>query len=157
MNQTEENVKNILKEVDLDMLQFHGNEKYDFCRQFDKPFFNSISIEDTNISSYDNNCSNFIIDTSFNNHTGGTGKLFDWSLLYKKKKLSYILKNKNYLFVGGLNVDNIKNLIDEYHPKGLDVSSGLEYNTGKKDINLMRKFVEIVRNHDLSFYDKKEL
>ena len=67
--------------------------------------------------------------------------------------MSNILKNKDYLVAGGLNIDNIKTLLTKYNPAGLDLSSGLEYNIGKKDINLMERFVNIVRRHDKSSYE----
>ncbi len=55
------------------------------------------------------------------------------------------LRDNNYFIAGGLNPDNIKNLIIKYQPKGLDVSSGIEHSVGKKDFNLMKKFIENVR------------
>ena len=39
----------------------------------------------------------FIIDTSIDGSSGGTGKTFDWSLLESNGILSNILKNKDYL------------------------------------------------------------
>ena len=153
MNQSYDDVAKILKSINLDVLQFHGKEDKEFCSQFNKPFFKTIGVNDNNIEFYDESIEKFIIDTSINGSSGGTGKTFDWSLLESSGKLSNILKNKDYLVAGGLNIDNIKTLLAKYNPRGLDLSSGLEYNIGKKDINLMERFVNIVRRHDKSSYE----
>ena len=157
MNQSYDDINQIIKSINLDIIQFHGNEDKAFCSQFKKPFFKTISVDDKNVSSYDESIDNFIIDTSINGISGGTGKVFDWSLLESNGKLSNILKNKDYLVAGGLNIDNIKTLLTKYNPAGLDLSSGLEYNIGKKDIYLMERFVNIVRKYDLTFNDEEKL
>ena len=153
MNQSYDDIAKILKSVNLDILQFHGKEDKEFCLQFNKPFFKTIGVNDSNIEFYDESIEKFIIDTSIDGSSGGTGKTFDWSLLKSSTKLSNIIKNKDYLVAGGLNIDNIKTLLAKYNPAGLDLSSGLEYEIGKKDINLMEQFVNIVRRHDKSSYE----
>ena len=153
MNQSYDDIAMILKSINLDVLQFHGKEDKEFCSQFNKPFFKTIGVNDNNIEFYDESIEKFIIDTSIDGSSGGTGKTFDWSLLESSGKLSNILKNKDYLVAGGLNIDNIKTLLTKYNHAGLDLSSGLEYNIGKKDINLMERFVNIVRRHDKSSYE----
>ena len=153
INQSYDDIAKILKSINLDVLQFHGKEDKEFCLQFNKPFFKTIGVNDNSIEFYDESIEKFIIDTSVDGISGGTGKTFDWSLLESSRKLSNILKNKDYLVAGGLNIDNIKTLLTKYNPAGLDLSSGLEYNIGKKDINLMERFVNIVRRHDKSSYE----
>ena len=153
MNQSYDDITKILKSINLDVLQFHGKEDKEFCLQFNKPFFKTIGVNDNSIEFYDESIEKFIIDTSIDGSSGGTGKTFDWSLLKSSTKLSNIIKNKDYLVAGGLNIDNIKTLLTKYNPAGLDLSSGLEYNIGKKDINLMERFVNIVRRHDKSSYE----
>ena len=55
---------------------------------------------------------------------------------------------------GGLNPSNIKDLISNYNPSGIDVSSGLESSIGKKDHLLMKKLIENVRISQLDYYEK---
>ncbi len=48
---------------------------------------------------------------------------------------------ENLIIAGGLTPKNIKKIIDEFKPSGVDVSSGVEIN-GKKNYNLMKEFIE---------------
>jgi phosphoribosylanthranilate isomerase len=49
------------------------------------------------------------------------------------------------IVAGGLNQDNVCRVIKEINPFGVDISSGVEKN-GVKDFQLMRDFIETVRN-----------
>ena len=46
MDQSESYIQNIIDNVHLDILQFHGNETLDFCKKFDKPFIKTLHIND---------------------------------------------------------------------------------------------------------------
>ena len=49
------------------------------------------------------------------------------------------------IVAGGLNQDNVCQVIKEINPFGVDISSGVEKN-GVKDFQLMRAFIETIRN-----------
>lgn len=70
---------------------------------------------------------------------GGTGEgmSFNWKLIGEMKR--------PYILAGGLTADNVLEAIKTLHPGGVDVSSGIEKD-GKKDPNLMRRFVEEVNS-----------
>lgn len=69
----------------------------------------------------------------------GSGETFDWNKLKEIRR--------PYILAGGLGPDNAKSAIENIHPYGLDVSSGVE--TDKlKDIEKMKRFVGIVRETD---------
>ena len=159
MNQTKDFVNNIINNISIDFLQFHGNESEEFCKSFNKKYFKTVSVNNNEIN-YDikhrNSASAFIIDNSKDNSSSGIGKTFDWSILESNINLIE-LKNNNYFIAGGLSPDNIKNLIIKYRPKGLDVSSGIEHSIGKKDFNLMKKFIENVRISEKESYEKNKL
>ena len=70
---------------------------------------------------------------------GGTGKVFDWNLIQTT--------NRNFFVAGGLNIENIHSAIHLIQPKGIDVSSGIEKEPGIKDIDKMKKFIQIVRSY----------
>ena len=148
MNQPENYIQNIVDNVHLDLLQFHGNEDLDFCRKFDKPFIKTLHMSDKLLDfnlDFQKYINHFLIDTTFNNMHGGTGKKFNWKLLSNDPTISHIIKKNSCFIAGGLNADNIGNLISTYKPYGVDVSSGLESRVGKKDHLLMKKFLENVR------------
>ena len=148
MDQSESYIKNIVDNVNLDILQFHGNETLEFCRKFNKPFIKTLHINDKLLDfnlDFQKYINHFLIDTTFNNMHGGTGKSFNWELLSNDPTISHLIKNNPCFIAGGLNADNVGNLISAYKPYGVDVSSGLESSVGKKDHLLMKKFLENVR------------
>ncbi len=82
----------------------------------------------------------FITDT-FDPATGAegaTGKTHDWSISKKLVDISH----KPVIIAGGLNPSNVKNAIFEIRPAGVDVHTGVESKDGRKDYNLVKKFVE---------------
>lgn len=50
------------------------------------------------------------------------------------------------ILAGGLTVQNVRATIEKYHPFGVDVSSGVESVKGKKDFELMQRFIAEVRD-----------
>ena len=65
---------------------------------------------------------------------GGNGLSFDWNLLKGKGGL--------FMLSGGLTPDNVAEAIRLTRAPTVDVSSGVESLPGKKDISLIRKFIE---------------
>lgn len=70
---------------------------------------------------------------------GGNGMAFDWSLMAPVKgQMSYMLS-------GGLTPDNVADAISETGAALVDVSSGVETAPGKKDPELIRRFLAAVK------------
>lgn len=67
---------------------------------------------------------------------GGTGEVFDWSLLDKI--------NRPYFLAGGLTPQNVESALGRLQPYGVDASSSLETG-GYKDKDKMAAFVKAVR------------
>jgi phosphoribosylanthranilate isomerase len=157
MNQSKDDIEDVIKNLDFNILQFHGHESVDFCNFFKKPFIKTFHIEnqklniDINFIKY---AHAFLLDTSSGNSYGGTGKTFDWEILNENKFCNDTDLSLPYLTAGGLNPSNIKDLISKYGPPGVDVSSGIESSVGKKDHLLMKKFIENVRISELENYEK---
>ena len=72
---------------------------------------------------------------------GGTGKVFDWSLIPEEIVHQAVLS-------GGLNVQNVTDAVRSLRPHAVDVSSGIESSEGVKDAALMQAFVHAVRAGD---------
>ena len=70
---------------------------------------------------------------------GGTGKAFNWEVIDDYQAAAAQLNVPLYV-AGGLNPDNVQELLAAYAPSGLDVSSGVETD-GVKDIEKIRLFV----------------
>ena len=154
VNLRPQEVNDIADYCKLDWVQLSGNETWEYCWLIKKPIIKAIkidpSIEDNGI------CENlvygqqffsgekliFILDTKMGGIFGGSGKTFDWSLI---PDLSNELP---VLVAGGLNPENVSSLIDQKHPWGVDVSSGVETD-GLKDPSLITAFVKEIRKNDL--------
>ncbi|MBU7216287.1 phosphoribosylanthranilate isomerase [Staphylococcus gallinarum] len=79
----------------------------------------------------------FIIDTPSEDF-GGTGKVYDWSIL---KSLSDI----EFLIAGGINLENIKKIEQlNLNHVGYDIASGIETD-GVKDSEKMYEIIEYVK------------
>ena len=143
VDQKNDEVLEIAEEAGLDILQFHGSESAGYCMYFSPRFkvMKAFSIKDRmsfkGVNKY--NTDYYLFDTHVEGLVGGTGKSFDWDLL----KDMHILKS--FFVSGGLNASNVGRAIGEFTPYGVDASSSLEISPGKKDMGLVKKFIEEAR------------
>jgi len=143
VDQKTDEVLEIAEEAGLDILQFHGSESAGYCMYFSPRFkvMKAFRIKDRmsfkGMNKY--NTDYYLFDTHVEGSAGGTGKSFDWNLL----KDIHILKS--FFVSGGLNASNVGKAIGEFTPYGVDASSSLEIAPGKKDMGLVKKFIEEVR------------
>jgi phosphoribosylanthranilate isomerase len=87
--------------------------------------------------------SGVLIDSSNDQRRGGTGEKFDWE---RVQPWAGIINSISKLIVaGGLRPSNVQEAIHLLHPWGVDVSSGVEREPGKKDPRKVRAFVQAVR------------
>jgi len=131
-------IDEVLCEVPLDTLQFHGDETPVECAQYAMPFIKALRVnQDTNIvqmASEYHQASGLLLD-AFNKDTyGGTGESFDWSLAKVDIELPIIL-------AGGLNPNTVADAISQVNPYAVDVSSGVESAIGIKDIEKIKQFI----------------
>jgi phosphoribosylanthranilate isomerase len=68
--------------------------------------------------------------------TPGSGETYDWSVI------ATMPKGVRYVVSGGLHADNVAEAIDLVRPFGVDVSSGVEREPGRKDATKVRRFVQ---------------
>ena len=131
-------IDEVLCEVPLDTLQFHGDESVLDCTQYQMPFIKSIRVKpETNVKEIAENFSSasaLLLDSFSHSSYGGTGESFDWSLACVKIYLPIIL-------AGGLNVDNVSDAIKQVNPYAVDASSGVESAPGVKDIDKIEAFI----------------
>ena len=132
-------IDEVLCEVPLDTLQFHGDESVVECTQYAMPFIKALRVnQETNITQMADDyhqASGLLLD-AFNKDTyGGTGESFDWSLAKVDIDLPIIL-------AGGLNPNTVADAVSQVNPYAVDVSSGVESEPGIKDIDKIRKFIQ---------------
>lgn len=90
--------------------------------------------------------SGVLLDSSSAQKRGGTGEAFDWE---RVQPWAGIINSISKLIVaGGLSAVNVQEAIHLLHPWGVDVSTGVEREPGKKDPRKIRAFVQAVRAMD---------
>jgi phosphoribosylanthranilate isomerase len=90
--------------------------------------------------------SGVLLDSSTARKRGGTGRPFDWESV---QPWAGVINSISKLVVaGGLNSENVQEAIHVLHPWGVDVSTGVEREPGKKDAKKICAFVQAVRAAD---------
>ena len=138
VNPSVEEVAKITTCIENPILQFHGDEEDSFCQQFNKSFWKTIRVKDSQslIKIDDFPSADAILLETFSKDTyGGTGKVFDWSLLEK------ISLERKFVLAGGINSENIKEAVS-MNPWCIDVNSGVESSLALKDTTLMNKIIK---------------
>lgn len=139
-------IKAVLATVRLDLLQFHGDEPPQQCRQYGLPYMKAIRVKaDTNLLQYAAEYSDaqaLLLDAYAEGVAGGTGQVFDWSLIPENLPLPIVL-------AGGLNAGNVSAAIQQVHPYAVDVSGGVEVTKGIKDADKIAAFMRGVEDATL--------
>ena len=142
----EEEVNKVLETNRIDLLQFHGSESAQYCESFGLPYMkafrvNADNYREQNFASYES-AQMILLDSYSELNPGGTGKVFDWRIGRKIK----VMTEMNIVVAGGLSPDNVKAAIEQIHPFGIDVSSGVEQDYGIKDLTKVSAFIEGARS-----------
>jgi phosphoribosylanthranilate isomerase len=134
-------IKEVISNVKLDLLQFHGDETPTECASYSLPFIKAIRVKpDTNLVQYAQDFSfakALLLDAYTEGMAGGTGHVFDWNLIPKQLTKSVIL-------AGGLTADNVADAIVQTNPYAVDVSGGVELSKGIKDAAKIAAFMRQV-------------
>jgi phosphoribosylanthranilate isomerase len=143
VNPTRDEVSKVLSQVNLDMLQFHGDELAEMCEQYNLPYLKAIRVKsDTNLVQYANEyrtAKALLLDAYSDAAYGGTGLTFDWALV--PRDLS-----KPVVLAGGLSAENVGAAIAQVNPYAVDVSGGVEQTKGIKDAAKIAAFMRAVEN-----------
>ncbi|HJV44548.1 MAG TPA: phosphoribosylanthranilate isomerase [Bacillota bacterium] len=159
VNPTMDEIRNVLQQAELDIIQLHGEESPTFCSEVCHSFGVRIikafhvGKEDgidlrTTLDSYKEVIDYLLLDTYDPSEAGGTGRAFRWEVLgtYYEWCNEHNIK---LIVAGGLHKDNIVSLLDNWPLHGIDISSGIETD-GQKDRTKMIEFMERVKGNDRS-------
>ena len=149
-NAEQKTIEDMLNAVNINYLQFHGEETEAFCNQFGVPYIKAIPMQNnpnlqTMITEFSASANALLFDSHSAGASGGSGNVFDWNQLPDNLDIPMIV-------AGGLTPDNVSDLIMQAHPYGVDVSSGIEANKGIKDAQLMQQFIDSVVRADQHRY-----
>ncbi len=123
-------VERVLAQVPLDLLQFHGEETPEFCARFEVPYLKAArvraGVDLLQYARHYGTARGLLLDAFAEGAHGGTGTVFDWSLIPRELPCPVILS-------GGLTPANVAEAIRRVRPWAVDVSSGVEASPGIKD------------------------
>jgi phosphoribosylanthranilate isomerase len=149
LNETVEQIRKTVMEVDLSGIQLHGNESVsEVCSELSEERRNSLRI----IKSIKVR-EGFEKDLDAEMAAGGTvyawlfdpgagsGKTFEW----RTARIQLGERSGRFILAGGLNPQNVKEAVKTFGPWGVDVVSGVEKEPGRKDHDKLQAFVAAVR------------
>jgi phosphoribosylanthranilate isomerase len=84
-----------------------------------------------------------LIDSKVGAAMGGTGVAFDWGAA--REVFAAAPGGMRLIVAGGLRAENVAQAIAELEPWGVDVSSGVEAEVGRKDTALVARFIANAR------------
>ena len=131
-----------IEKYDLDLIQLHGNETPEFCKNLKQDKIEIIKVfsvdddfEFNILEKYEQVCDYFLFDTKGKLH-GGNGITFNWKILdkYKSKKL--------LILSGGIGITEIEKIKTMSLPIfAIDINSKFEIEPGLKNTNLLQQFI----------------
>ena len=138
VNAEEAFVHQALTECMLNILQFHGDETPEECSRYPVMTLKAFRVqgEETlaQLEAYPS--AGYLLDAYVKDALGGTGATFNWDLAVRAQKFG-----KPIFLAGGLTPGNVAEAVRKVQPFGVDVSSGVEIEPGRKDAEQMRTFV----------------
>jgi phosphoribosylanthranilate isomerase len=143
VNEKADEIKRIMDCCALDMIQLHGDETPDFCRQFPSSIIiKALALRNDGDVNFALNyhVAAILIDSRHAGLYGGTGKKANWDLACRVKE------NNPLILSGGLNAENITEAMQTVTPAALDINSGVEASPGKKDHKKLAKIFDIIRS-----------
>ncbi len=136
----------------LDVVQLHGDETPEYCKalqdsgyQVWKVFAVGDTMNHQKMEKYLPFIDAFLFD-SLSPERGGSGKRFDWQLLY-----DYPFEHPFYLS-GGIGPEDVQTILKLQIPylEGIDLNSRFETSAGIKNIQTLKIFIDEIRSTSLS-------
>ena len=152
VNETINNIQDVLQDCELDLAQLHGDETPELVAQLAPRAYKALRGLDDEIERYiQNGAPACLVDAAVKDAYGGTGHTANWS------KAAVLARRHPIFLAGGLNPKNVAEAIHLVRPWGVDVASGVESAPGVKDDGKMRAFVRNVRSTDASFSHRERI
>ncbi|KPN74123.1 phosphoribosylanthranilate isomerase [Neisseria sp. 74A18] len=142
VNEDAARIHDILAQVPVDVIQFHGDEDDAFCAQFRRPYLKAVRVR--HAEDIQTACAQFpnaralLFDAYHPTEYGGTGQQFDWMLLPKQL-------DKPWVLAGGLTPENVAEAVRVSGAAAVDVSGGVEVSGGIKDHDKIAAFLAAVQ------------
>ncbi|MCK5663270.1 MAG: phosphoribosylanthranilate isomerase [Thiotrichaceae bacterium] len=139
VNAQREEIEQVLEQVAIDLIQFHGDEPEEFCCSFKRPYIKAVRMkEGLDLYAVQDDYASargLLLDTYKKGIPGGTGEAFNWDKVPHDLTMPVIL-------AGGLVAENVARAIEQVRPYAVDVSGGVEASKGKKDRSKIIRFMQ---------------
>ncbi|HET7270132.1 MAG TPA: phosphoribosylanthranilate isomerase [Rubrobacter sp.] len=133
-------VLRISRELGLDLAQLHGDEMPETVtavREGGVKVMKALRVRDAaSLEALDEyEADLFLLDAFSTKARGGTGERFDWGVAKDLRG------RDNIVVSGGLGPENVREAVELFEPYGVDASSSLEDEPGRKNVERVRRFV----------------
>ncbi|WP_019502431.1 phosphoribosylanthranilate isomerase [Pseudanabaena sp. PCC 6802] len=144
-------IHQIIQRSGLNCVQLHGKESLQFCQALRSAIPNVKLIKAFRIQTKEDleqarayvegtdAIDAILLDAYDPKLAGGTGRTINWDILTDFRPTCH------WLLAGGLTPENVAIALEQLHPDGIDISSGVEIAPGNKDIGRVRKLIHAVR------------
>ena len=130
----------ISREIGLELAQLHGDESPETVtalREAGVKVMKALRVKSAAtleaLDEYEADL--FLLDAYSARARGGTGERFDWGVAKS------LIGRDNIVVSGGLDPENVREAVEFFEPFGVDASSSLEDGPGRKNGELVRRFV----------------
>jgi phosphoribosylanthranilate isomerase len=137
IDQPEAEVAQVAAFVGLDAVQLHGSEPPGF--RSPRPVMKALKVRNGVLPDVGPWPDPVLLDSWSADQRGGTGRAWDW------EAARALLAHRQVIIAGGLGPGNVGSVVRGFRPHGVDVSSGVERAPRVKDGDLVRAFVQAVR------------
>jgi len=135
VNENPDAVNQIASDAGFDLVQLHGDETPEYCRQIEKPVIKAIRVKSSHtadqlrrtMEGYRSSVSLFLLDSFVLGLPGGTGRISPW------RTAAAVSGDYPVILAGGLGADNVVEAVETVRPVGIDVASGVEKTPGRKN------------------------
>lgn len=147
VNESKEKIIETASSFGLNIVQLHGNESPEFCDEMGKiglKVIKAFSIGNDfpteTVNAYLDKCDYFLFDTKKTLH-GGSGQKFNWEILSEYRGKT------PFLLSGGISWEDTENIRQFSHPKfiGIDINSKFEVSPAVKNVELVKQFIDKIR------------
>jgi len=134
-------IREILLKTGIAWAQLHGTEPPETLAALLPHAYKAISVKDGSAielaRSYPGE--QILLDASVPGMPGGTGRTFDWAIAAE------VQKERKLTLAGGLTPDNVAEAVATVKPFRVDVASGVESTPGRKDPDLVKRFIDAAK------------
>jgi phosphoribosylanthranilate isomerase len=149
VNEEIQKIIEIIEKAKLDAVQLHGDEQCEFVTSL-KGSTRAEIIKAVRVTPefrwedvLDFDADAILLDSFSKDQYGGSGKRFDWQIAQQVWTMIGCL----YL-AGGISIESVREAIQKVRPYAVDVCSSVESSPGKKDHELLRRFIAEAKRND---------